>query len=144
MATKITRWSPDNCNCVIEYTWDDKTDENTRVHTFSKVVVGCPDHNGLVGEEWLTTMTDESVRNQKVKNYLLNNFSKLAYDFTDERGKQVKNFRHDVAVSTFWSGKDKTRVLHVQISGIPLLSAEKLTLQTFADNNLGAGKVVVE
>jgi len=44
---KITTWSPDTCDCVINYEWDDTTPEDTRTHTVSSVVKKCSFHEGL-------------------------------------------------------------------------------------------------
>lgn len=49
---RITTWSPDTCNCVIEYEWDDTEDQNTRKHKFVKVD-HCGDNHpqAVVGEQ---------------------------------------------------------------------------------------------
>ena len=33
MAIKTTTWSPDTCDCVLHYSWDDEVPQDERVHT---------------------------------------------------------------------------------------------------------------
>lgn len=42
----ITRWSPDTCECVIEYEWDTEESEDTRIHSPKKIVKACSVHAG--------------------------------------------------------------------------------------------------
>ena len=46
MATRTTRWSPDTCDCIVEFTWDDSVREDQRTHTLSNVINKCPAHTG--------------------------------------------------------------------------------------------------
>lgn len=45
MATQITTWSPDTCQCVLQYSWDDTV--SPPVNTFFAVVKACQFHNVL-------------------------------------------------------------------------------------------------
>lgn len=47
---KITRWFPDTCSCVLDYSWDQATSEDERVHTPHKVADTCPVHDHLRGD----------------------------------------------------------------------------------------------
>jgi hypothetical protein len=47
MVQKVTRWSPDTCDCVIEYSWDDAVPQEQRVHTVSRIVQKCSTHAKL-------------------------------------------------------------------------------------------------
>jgi len=60
MATKITRWSPDTCQCVLEYTWDSDTPAETRTHTFHRVVRSCPAHVTLQGANKYNEVKNEN------------------------------------------------------------------------------------
>lgn len=42
-----TRWSPDTCDCVVEYDWDDAEPTNVRKHTLKKMVNTCPLHKNV-------------------------------------------------------------------------------------------------
>jgi len=46
MSKRITRWNPDSCECVIEYSWDD-SDPAGVVFTAEKIVP-CSAHTLLV------------------------------------------------------------------------------------------------
>ena len=43
----ITRWFPDTCSCALEYSWEEGSSEDERVHTPYKVVDTCPHHDHL-------------------------------------------------------------------------------------------------
>lgn len=51
MAIRTTRWSPDTCACVMEYDWDDTQSEDTRVHSFARIVSRCPVHTEIPADE---------------------------------------------------------------------------------------------
>src|SRR5438128_1805862 len=40
----VTRWRPDTCDCVIEYSWDSESNEDERVHTYHDSHTTCDDH----------------------------------------------------------------------------------------------------
>lgn len=50
---KVTRWRPDTCGCIIDYSWD--ADDAARgreiVVTWHATQKTCPDHDGLTGPE---------------------------------------------------------------------------------------------
>jgi hypothetical protein len=43
---KVTRWKPDTCTCVIEYSWDTETPQDIREHVLS-AMEACPIHVAL-------------------------------------------------------------------------------------------------
>ena len=47
MTIKVTRWSPDTCKCVIDYSWDDTDLQESRIHKLSNIISICPEHIGL-------------------------------------------------------------------------------------------------
>ena len=51
MATKTTKYSPDTCDCVIEYTWDDSVPADIRTHTLSTYINKCSAHSGLATDQ---------------------------------------------------------------------------------------------
>lgn len=58
---KTTRWSPDTCQCILEYTWDTEQPENARIHTPARIVKTCQAHSGD------TQSVFTNVRNENVK-----------------------------------------------------------------------------
>lgn len=134
MAIQITRWSPDTCDCIVEYSWDDNTSEDTRIHTIANVVNRCVAHQALVNKNThFNTLMEENPRKNKILEGLRASFPALTR--TDNEGNIVLK---DGIIS--WSF-DANRVLQVSI---PSLSPTQRTVaQTWADNNLGVGKAKV-
>ncbi len=46
MKIQRTRWKPDTCGCIVEYTWDSDLPEDKRVHTVHSVNT-CKEHKLL-------------------------------------------------------------------------------------------------
>lgn len=67
MAIQTTRWSPDTCGCVFEYTWDDSVTEDQRQHNFKTVVTECVSHAHLNGNN-KRDMFDSSLEENRRKN----------------------------------------------------------------------------
>lgn len=59
---KTTRWSPDTCDCVLEYEWDDALSENERVHNFKGATHLCEHHKALVAAEAYGQVLSENTR----------------------------------------------------------------------------------
>ena len=68
MATKITRWQPDSCSCIVEYSWDDETSETDRVHT-PTTIMACEQHIiGFGGPQNLAEQYDAVVATNREAN----------------------------------------------------------------------------
>jgi hypothetical protein len=119
---RSTRWSPDTCACVIEFQWDDSLSEATRTHSAGTTINQCSLHAGLSVAAHFTALTDENPRKNKILDRIITAFPPLTVD--------------DIS----WAF-DTNRVLNVTIG--KLTSAQKATLQTAANNQFGAGKVLV-
>lgn len=64
---KTTLWRPDTCDCQIEYSWDDQTSDQDRQHTLSRVVVSCPEHQGLTAQQvYDSVLTENRAKNAGV------------------------------------------------------------------------------
>lgn len=126
MATNITRWSPDTCGCVIEYSWDSDVSEDERVHTFHKVVEQCPDHNGIeVHEEIHNHVLAENQTKNKVEVALFDNFPRLRQNFVDAAGTTQKRLDPTVKHNWRFIGKDKDRQLISSFDNLSLSATEK-------------------
>lgn len=137
MRMKTTRWSPDTCDCVIEYDWDADLPAEARVHTPSRVVNRCPAHQAQADAAAVfTTLLDENPR----KNKLLARAMDLLTDKTEAvvqlDGSTVLQWRNGVTVG--WAF-DAARVLEVSISG--LTNPQRNAVQNAANNMFGANKV---
>lgn len=60
---QTTRWTPDTCDCVIEYQWDDAVDPSVRVHTVYNILSACSDHPGTPDETFQQALADNQAKN---------------------------------------------------------------------------------
>lgn len=60
-----TRWSPDTCDCVLEYEWDTEVSEDLRVHTPKEPVRVCDDHKVNPKPEVHDKVHEENTRKNK-------------------------------------------------------------------------------
>lgn len=127
MATNTTRWRPNTCDCVIEYTWDSTSDPATRVHTPSAIVQTCSRHATIVTlvSRW-AQLTEENPRLNKLITRAQSSFPAL--------------FTAEGAFLGSWSF-DANHVLNVTLPGVT--TNQRTTIQNWCDTNLGAGKVVI-
>jgi len=139
MAIRTTRWSPDTCTCVIDYTWDDTTSETNRVHTLS-TITKCPAHIAQTDSTAYSTVLDENPRkNIALENILSSSPTTALYDTVNG----TRQFKQGINVNFSWSGTAPNRVLTLTITGISLTTPQKNTLQTALNTRLGSGKVVL-
>lgn len=133
---KTTKWLPDTCNCVIEYTWDDAVDESERTHTFSRVLSTCAFHGscGTDDEQYQVILKENETKNC-VRNCLLGN-ERLTYVYTDSFGQNVTGFLQTINVDFSFSGQNDQRTLLVSITGIELTEQEKSEIQNLEGNKI--------
>lgn len=105
MAVKITRWEPDTCYCVLEYSWDDALPESERTHSVSRIVRTCPVHTGEPTAEghYNTVLSENQHKN-----------SALAFIRAKAPAARVD-----------WRFDDN-RNLHVQLNGLDQAAAESI------------------
>lgn len=124
MAISLMRYRPDTCRCVIIQTHDPA---NPSVEiALSHVDYKCIAHAGLtdaqVWEAVCSFATGENRRKNRIRNRIFEQF-----------GVEI--------VSYSFSGTAPNRVLTVVTSG--LTANQRTAAQTWADTNLGAGRVVI-
>jgi len=121
-----TTWSPDTCQCILSYSWDDTEAEDVRQHTFSKGIKLCSEHERLKlsGKSLYTAVVSENTR----KNGTL------------ERLRLAAQLSEGADVPCKWSF-DAERVLELDLQQIALTSAKKSTLQAELDTVFGENKV---
>lgn len=140
MVIITTRWSPDHCSCVVEYTWDNTTDENTRVHNYDNHIHICPDHlNVGPNLSGYNTMLDENQRKNNTLQHLIDNAA-AQLSATGTAGGTLKN---GITYNFSYTGTAPNRVLNISFTGITLTTAQKNALQTAANNKFGVNKVVI-
>jgi hypothetical protein len=109
---RITTWSPDTCECVLEYEWDDAVPENERTHAIVNVVKKCEFHQHHSDKD---AHFDDVLNENRHKNQVLAEILKNLPE--DEKNISVKNGRN---VTTFkvnpkWKF-DENRVLQVELT----------------------------
>src|SRR4029453_16453003 len=107
MVINTTRWSPDTCDCVIEYSWDSEQAEGTRTHTLSNYVNVCPEHQVLADNtaRW-NAVFEENPRKNIAYQLILDNGPTGLSDLIDG-SRQIKP---GVFINTSWSGTAPNRV----------------------------------
>jgi len=55
-----TRWAPDTCECVVEYSWDPKKTGEERKHTFAKAIKKCVLHKKHSGQLLLNAIVEHN------------------------------------------------------------------------------------
>jgi hypothetical protein len=120
----LTRWSPDTCSCVIDYTDDGN-------FTLVSIVSKGTEHSGL---DDATTYSIVKAENQR-KNAVPLLVTALV--------PTVTNTVWLNQVTWSFSGSGQTRVLTVNLGAL-LTAPQKTTLQTTCDTQLGVGAVVIQ
>jgi len=121
---KVTRWSPDTCDCIFEYEWDDT--QATITHSFKKAIHLCNHHKALVADKAYDVVLSENTR----KNIVFG---------------EAQRVKPDITIDDFtWSfeGAGKNRKLKVGFFG-KLMAGEKSNLQAQCNSKFGAGKVEI-
>lgn len=113
---KTTRWSPDTCECVIEFDWDSETNGDNRVHTISNVINTCDAHKKHAGD-MASHFGDILLENQtKNKSYakIIETMPEVCRERIQEDGTVVRELKPDKGF--VWSF-DKDRKLVVNLLG---------------------------
>jgi hypothetical protein len=141
MAIHTTRWSPDTCSCVIEYTWDDNDPPEARPHNLSTYVNKCAEHTILAADNTrYDTVKEENSRKNIAHQGILDNGPSSLYDLTPEGSRVLKG---GITISWSWTGTPPNRVITLTYTGITLTTNQRNTAQTWLNNRFGAGKVIL-
>jgi hypothetical protein len=119
---QTTRWSPDTCGCVIEYSWDSDVAPEARVHTFKKTVEVCPAH---AAHKDLNTHYSTVLEENRRKNYTLADAAEIAGVDLSPTPEKVKT---KIAGRTFDTEDDKIVFEHA------LLEGQKARAKEFIEN----------
>ena len=139
MTIKTTRYSPDTCQCVLEYTWDDTLSEADRVHSF-KSIVKCSVHQGQADQTAYNTVFEENPRKNNALGTCLANGPAALFDTIDG----TRQLKGSINFNFSWSGTAPNRVLNISFTGITLTTQQRNTIQTALNNLFGVGKVVIQ
>lgn len=127
----VTRWSPDTCQCVIEYNAD---------LSLSRVVNACAAHQGGTESTVFNTVLEENPRKNRSLKEILDN---APASMIDTDGEGTRTFKNGITVDFDWSGVAPDRTLTLTVKGITLTTPQKNAIQTKLDTRFGAGKVTV-
>ncbi len=139
MPVNITRWSPDTCGCILEYSWDSSVPVENRVHSPEKIVEACPDHQGHNIEDHHSIVVGESQMKNRVMGHL--------FDFVpDHHKKPIFNEKGEISSHTYikepkWHF-DKNRKLHVKMHE-EISEKSKNDAQSSIEATI-SGKVIIE
>jgi hypothetical protein len=105
---KVTRWSPDTCDCVVEYSWDSEVPQDERVHIPHTVLKQCEAHKNKP----LAVLHDELKEENQRKNIALGEIIKHFPDLalTDQNGEKTSPDPNKIKYSF-----DKNRKLQVEL-----------------------------
>lgn len=141
---RTTRWHPDTCKCIFEYTWDDEIPEDNRNHNITKVISVCDAHKHLDNEKQnhFDSIVNENKLKNKVHALILENSNnlttKIVDNFKDVKGQDNKVLKSDIYSFTF----DENRKLKVNLKSIS--KNEKDLIQSVIDTEIGSGKVEIQ
>ena len=131
---KTTQWSPDTCECKLEYEWDTEDTKPNKTFTGRNVINACSRHaGGSPNSVFGKVLADNNAKNNTIK-VLTANFPVLTK--TDDEGN-VK-IRQDA----FSYVLREDRVYEITISD--LNSEEKIQAQSLINDELGdVDKVII-
>lgn len=138
MGIHTTRWSPDTCDCVIEYTWDDTENEDTRTHNYSKAVVKCTVHATTLPTNHFESVLAENIAKNKMRNWLIDNIPTSRKTLPDG-GLDLSD---SISFIPSFVGPGPVRALNVRVTGINLTATQKNNWRSFGAG-LGLPNVTV-
>lgn len=131
---KTTRWSPDTCDCIIEYQWNTDQPEESREHTASAIVRKCEAHQSASDpSEILSTISDENQRKNIAIQRIIDGVPEVAQDALDASGSTIKELRSDKKVN--WSF-DENRNLVLDLEGFTQSEKTKAQAEISKENRV--------
>jgi hypothetical protein len=128
----VTRWSPDTCECVIEYNDDG---------TLSTVVNACPAHQGDNEQTIFENVKEENPRKNKSLKEILDNAPTGMFELDPESGTRI--FKKGITVDFGWTGTKPNRILTLTVKGTTLTPTQINAVQSKLNTKFGVGKVTV-
>jgi hypothetical protein len=140
MVINTTTWSPDTCECQIEYDWDSEATEENRTHTLKRFVNKCQAHAALGADDniW-NTVLEENPRKNVAHQLILDNGPAALSDLIDGS----RRLKAGITFNFSWSGTAPNRVLTISVNGLSLTTQQRNAIETFLANRFGAGRVLI-
>lgn len=140
MAIQTTRWSPDTCGCIIEYSWDDSVPQNSRTHSLANYVRRCSVHAVQADDGTRYNTINEENPRKNIAHQLIVDNAPAAFVDVDANGN--KSLKPEYSISFTATGTPPNRVFTLTFSGATLTQAQINNVQTRLDNRFGTGKVI--
>ena len=141
MTIRITRWSSDTCECVIEFSWDDSVPENERTGRVKNYINRCLAHESINSEaDRFRTALEENQRKNKAHSTILEKATTSSLYELDQQTNQ-RQLKSGITLSWEFSGSAPNRVMTLKYNGVELTEAQKNSFRTHLNNKFGAGKV---
>jgi hypothetical protein len=141
VTLRTTRWSPDTCACVIEFTWDDAQSEDARTHAFDKAVIVCPQHAGIPDTDVYEAIVQENQAKNRALGYLLANApASVTAQVLQPDGSTQTEWRTGMVPIWVMTGTRRTRQVQLTLPG--WTQNQKNQAQAAADTRW-PGRVVV-
>lgn len=141
MVIRTTRWRPDTCGCIIEYTWDDSLPQDLVTHTLDRITRRCAAHQNLVTDtDVYNVVREENPRKNITNQIVLDNSPNTVYDINTD-GTRI--FKKGLVASWTWSGTAPNRLMTVTVSGITLTTNQKSAIQTKLTERFGINNVTI-
>jgi len=137
---KKTVWSPDTCDCKIEYEWNTDDSASSRKHTVSKILNVCEAHKDLADNATkFLSVLEENQRKNILYGKIVENIDSVTEEKTKSDGTTYRDLKTNCKFN--WSF-DKDRKLIVDLVGFT--TTDKDTIETLIQNdNKLNGKVVI-
>jgi hypothetical protein len=145
LVLNTTRWSPDTCDCVLEYEWDDAVPSNDQiVINYKTIVKQCVNHQHLTGNNKKDNYDTVFEENKRKNGTIAELITRMQSDFgeTDPQTGAI-TLKRGITVSWAWSGTAPNRVMTLTIKGISLTQNKLNQAKTFLDTKFGTGKVIL-
>ena len=143
MTIQITRWSPDTCDCIIEYEWDDSIPQDQRTHTLSNYVRKCAAHSTLASDTTrYQTVIEENPRKNVGLQTIIDNAPAAFVDTDAQTGR--KKLKAGLSLTYTVAGTAPNRVFTLIFGGATLTQTQIDFVQNKLDTRFGAGKVIFQ
>ena len=142
MTINTTRWSPDTCDCVIEYTWDDSLPNDQIVLTPTNIINVCPFHTAFATSpaNLYAVLTEENPRKNIAIQNILDNGPTSLFDVVGSN----RYLKKGITINFSWTGTAPNRVVHLTIGGVTLTNNQRNTVQNALNTRFGTGKVILD
>lgn len=133
MVKKITRWSPDTCDCVLEYEWDTEDELDSREHTFKNSVKECSAHSEVSLEKKYPVVLSENRTKNKILKEVIDSVESLRQEVI-EKGESRFELADGVKYKYSFSGTGENRVFDFEFTGKDLKKSEKDIIKGIVDS----------